>query len=89
MSSQAGQLTPMLSVMDLALNTTDESLRSGFSQFPGLVEAEVRKDSDGYSKGYGSVTFNTVEEAEAAYDALDGQKIDDKEVRVLLTKWTA
>jgi RNA recognition motif-containing protein len=49
----------------------------------------VRKDSDGYSKGYGSVTFNTVEEAEAAYDAMDGQKIDDKEVRVLLTKWTA
>ncbi|KAJ3318760.1 hypothetical protein HDU76_000738 [Blyttiomyces sp. JEL0837] len=65
--------------------TTDDSLRSHFGQFGTVVDAIVLKDREtGRSRGFGFVTFETPDQAQAAIDAMNEQELDGRSVRVNL-----
>ncbi|KAJ1562721.1 hypothetical protein HK405_008652 [Cladochytrium tenue] len=63
----------------------DEGLRSTFSQFGNVSDAVVLKDREtGRSRGFGFVTFDTPEEAQAAIDGMNDQDLDGRNIRVNL-----
>lgn len=63
----------------LFLNLFCSSIRDLFSKFGHVVAAEVMKDRDGKSRGFGFVQFARKEDAKAAHDAdsldLDGRTV--------------
>ena len=72
-----------LYVGNLSYGTTDASLTAAFGEFGTVDEAVVIMDRDtGRSKGFGFVTMNNDEEAKAAMEALDGQDMDGRAIRV-------
>ncbi|XP_022137596.1 glycine-rich RNA-binding protein 4, mitochondrial-like [Momordica charantia] len=67
----------------LSYGTDDQSLREAFTKYGDVVEARVILDRDtGRSRGFGFVTFNANEEASSAIQALDGQDLDGRRIRV-------
>ncbi|XP_065878945.1 glycine-rich RNA-binding protein 2, mitochondrial-like [Euphorbia lathyris] len=63
--------------------TDDTSLREAFSKYGDVVEARVIVDREtGRSRGFGFVTYNSGEEASSAIQALDGQDLHGRRVRV-------
>ncbi|GJY15698.1 putative ribonuclease H-like domain-containing protein [Tanacetum coccineum] len=53
--------------------------RFGCGQDKSVTSVVVMRDADGNSKGFGFVNFENVKDAAKAVDALNGQKIDNKE----------
>ncbi|ELK08256.1 Putative heterogeneous nuclear ribonucleoprotein A1-like protein 3 [Pteropus alecto] len=71
-----------LFIRGLSFETTDESLRSHFEQWGMLTDCVVMKDlNTKSSRGFGFVTFTTVEEVDAAIKCKATQT---KEVKVVL-----
>ncbi|KAF5737145.1 glycine-rich RNA-binding protein 6 mitochondrial [Tripterygium wilfordii] len=69
--------SPKLFVSGLSRLTTDEKLRDAFSPFGQLVEAKVIQDRmSGRSKGFGFVSYATVEEAEKAREGMNAKFLD-------------
>ncbi|KAJ1559520.1 hypothetical protein HK096_000299, partial [Nowakowskiella sp. JEL0078] len=72
-------------VGNLSWSTTDDSLRSSFSQYGDVRDSVVLKDREtGRSRGFGFVTFGSLEEAEAAIQGMNEQDLDGRNVRVNL-----
>ena len=68
-----------LFVGNLPFSTTEEEVVSMFSDFGTVVDAALIKDRmSGRSKGIAFVTFETVEEANAAIEGLNGKDIDGR-----------
>ncbi|KAF4951997.1 hypothetical protein FGADI_7113 [Fusarium gaditjirri] len=66
-------------VGNLAWHTTDESLRSRFSEY-GII---VMRDRDtGRSRGFGFVTYSSSDEANNVIGALHEKEIDGNRVKV-------
>ncbi|KAB8226053.1 hypothetical protein BDV33DRAFT_162850 [Aspergillus novoparasiticus] len=60
---------------NLSWNTTDETLRTAFSDFGQVLDSIVMRDRDtGRSRGFGFVTFSSEQEAEAAISGLNEQE---------------
>ncbi|KAG8376425.1 hypothetical protein BUALT_Bualt09G0062100 [Buddleja alternifolia] len=69
--------TPKLFISGLSRNTTDENLFKAFAPFGRLHEAKVIIDrGSGRSKGFGFVTYKTVEEAEKAREGMNAKFLD-------------
>ncbi|XP_047311691.1 glycine-rich RNA-binding protein 3, mitochondrial-like [Impatiens glandulifera] len=67
----------------LAYATDDTSLREAFSRYGEVAEARVITDREsGRSRGFGFVTYTSQEEASAAIQALDGQELHGRMVKV-------
>ncbi|XP_052176954.1 glycine-rich RNA-binding protein 2, mitochondrial-like [Diospyros lotus] len=67
----------------LSYGTDETSLREAFNKYGDVVEAKVIIDRDsGRSRGFGFVTYTNGEEASAAIQALDGQDLHGRRVRV-------
>uniref|UniRef100_A0A8D0GZL5 RRM domain-containing protein n=1 Tax=Sphenodon punctatus TaxID=8508 RepID=A0A8D0GZL5_SPHPU len=67
----------------LSFETTDESLRSHFEQWGTLTDCVVMRDPNSKrSRGFGFVTYSTVEEVDAAMNArphkVDGRVVEPK-----------
>jgi len=61
----------------------DVQLRDAFARFGNLLRAEITLDKDtGISKGFGFVSFTTVEEADAAMASMNGAMIGGRQIRV-------
>uniref|UniRef100_A0A0D9QXK8 RRM domain-containing protein n=1 Tax=Chlorocebus sabaeus TaxID=60711 RepID=A0A0D9QXK8_CHLSB len=59
-----------LFIGELSFETTDESLRSHFEQWGMLMDYAVMRDSNTkHSRGFGFVTYATMEKVDAAMDA--------------------
>jgi len=72
-----------LFVGGLAWETDDARLREVFAEAGEVVEAKVIHDRDtGRSRGFGFVTYETQEEAEAGLEALNGKEVDGRSIRV-------
>ncbi|KAJ7502786.1 RNA-binding domain-containing protein [Mycena galericulata] len=72
-------------VGNLSWNTTDDSLRGAFSEFGDVVDSIVMKDREtGRSRGFGFVTFNSSQEADAAINGLNDQELDGRRLKVNL-----
>ncbi|RAL51454.1 unnamed protein product [Cuscuta campestris] len=69
--------TSKLFISGLARHTSDEGLRKAFEPFGNLVEAKVVTDrATGRSKGFGFVTYETIEEAQKAREGLNAKYLD-------------
>ncbi|XP_023519005.1 glycine-rich RNA-binding protein 3, mitochondrial-like [Cucurbita pepo subsp. pepo] len=67
----------------LSYGTDDQSLKEAFDKYGEVVEARVITDRDtGRSRGFGFVTFTANEEASSAIQALDGQDLHGRNIRV-------
>ncbi|KAL2533718.1 RNA-binding (RRM/RBD/RNP motif) family protein [Abeliophyllum distichum] len=69
----------MLSTKNVGLSrsTTDENLFNAFASFGRLLEAKVIIDrASGRSKGFGFVTYETVEDAEKAREGMNAKFLD-------------
>ncbi|KAK8962299.1 hypothetical protein KSP40_PGU007093 [Platanthera guangdongensis] len=65
-------------ISGLSYGTDDQSLREAFSGYGEVVEARVIIDREtGRSRGFGFITFTSVEEASAAVTAMDGKSIQN------------
>ncbi|KAJ3247334.1 hypothetical protein HDU78_004586 [Chytriomyces hyalinus] len=63
--------------------TTDDSLVQAFSACGNVTDAIVLKDREtGRSRGFGFVTMESADAAQAAIDALNEQDLDGRTVRV-------
>ena len=72
-----------LLIRGLSFETTDESLRSHFEQWGTLTDCVVMRDPNTKrSRGFGFVTYATVEEVDAAMNArphkVDGRVVEPK-----------
>ena len=76
-------MSKKLFVGGLAWATTTEGLRAAFEPYGEIEDAIVITDRDtGRSRGFGFVTFTTEDEATAGLEALDGQELDGRRLRV-------
>lgn len=72
-------------VGNLSWNTTDDSLRTAFSNYGQILDSIVMRDRDtGRSRGFGFVTFSSSGEAQTAIASLNDQELDGRRIRVNL-----
>ena len=72
-----------LFVGNLSFNATQEQLRDLFAAHGTVVEVDVIKDKfSGRPRGFGFVTMETKEAADAAVQALNGKDIDGRALTV-------
>uniref|UniRef100_A0A2N9J2T0 RRM domain-containing protein n=1 Tax=Fagus sylvatica TaxID=28930 RepID=A0A2N9J2T0_FAGSY len=68
---------PCVTQTGLSRLTTDEKLQEAFSPFGQLVDAKVITDrATGRSKGFGFVSYATIEEAEKAREGMNAKFLD-------------
>ncbi|KFK36640.1 hypothetical protein AALP_AA4G151100 [Arabis alpina] len=69
--------SPKLFVSGLSRLTTNEKLQDAFASFGELVDARVITDREtGRSKGFGFVTYATLEDAEKAKEGMNAKFLD-------------
>lgn len=78
---------PKLFVGGLAWATNEAELRDAFASYGSLVEAVVVTDrATGQSRGFGFVTYEDMESAEKARDAMNGADLGGRSIRVDFAK---
>ncbi|MFQ6623257.1 hypothetical protein Gotur_002080 [Gossypium turneri] len=66
--------SPKLFISGLSRETTDEQFQEAFYPFGQIVEAKVVRDrATGRSKGFGFVTYTSIEEAEKAREEMNAK----------------
>jgi RNA recognition motif-containing protein len=76
-----------LYVGNLSYDTTENSLRTAFTQAGTVVSVDVIKDRDtGRMKGFAFVTMNSDEEAQNAIKILNEKMLDDREIKVNIAR---
>jgi len=76
-------MSKKLFVGGLSWGTDDSSLESTFAAFGAVSEAKVITDREtGRSRGFGFVTFDAADSADAAIAALDGTELDGRSIKV-------
>ncbi|KAG2326553.1 hypothetical protein Bca4012_035502 [Brassica carinata] len=69
--------SPKLFVSGLSRLTTNEKLQDAFAPFGELVDARVITDREtGRSKGFGFVTYATIQDAEKAKEGMNAKFLD-------------
>ncbi|XWS51228.1 hypothetical protein CRYUN_Cryun12cG0158500 [Craigia yunnanensis] len=72
-----------LFVGGISYQTDDQSLKEAFSKYGEVIDAIVIMDREtGRSRGFGFVTYTNSEDASSALQALDGQPLHGRQVRV-------
>jgi cold-inducible RNA-binding protein len=80
-------MSSKLFVGGLSWGTRDEALRAAFGPFGEVTDARVVTDREtGRSRGFGFVTYNSPQEAEAARAGMDGAELDGRTLRVDLAQ---
>ncbi len=63
--------------------TTDDSLHKAFEEYGAIEEANVVRERDtGRSRGFGFVTFENAEDAQAAQQAMNEQEFEGRQIKV-------
>ncbi|XP_060176845.1 organelle RRM domain-containing protein 2, mitochondrial [Lycium barbarum] len=69
--------SPKLFVSGLSRYTSDENLKKAFEPFGSLTEAKVITDrATGRSKGFGFVSYETIEDADKAREGMNAKFLD-------------
>uniref|UniRef100_A0A7N0T1D6 RRM domain-containing protein n=1 Tax=Kalanchoe fedtschenkoi TaxID=63787 RepID=A0A7N0T1D6_KALFE len=67
----------------ISYSTDEQSLKEAFARYGEVVEARIIMDREtGRSRGFGFVTYTSSEEASSAIQALDGQELHGRRVKV-------
>ncbi|XP_061362477.1 33 kDa ribonucleoprotein, chloroplastic [Gastrolobium bilobum] len=70
---------------NLGWGLTSRDLRDAFVEQPGLLSAKIIYEKDsGRSRGYGFVSFQTAEDAEAALNVMNGVEVQGRPLRLNL-----
>lgn len=69
-------------IKNLDLSIDNKALRDTFAAFGPVLSCKVAVDSNGQSKGYGFVQFESEESAEISIEKLNGMLLNDKQVYV-------
>lgn len=76
-----------LYVGNLAKSTTEDELKTLFTQAGPVALVEVIKDRDsGQSKGFAFITMNDQGEADAAITKFNGYSLGERELKVNIAK---
>ncbi|WP_217145166.1 RNA-binding protein [Streptomyces sp. AC627_RSS907] len=76
-------MSATLRVGNLAQETTDDTLRTIFSDFGHVLDSAVMRDRDtGQSRGFALVTMSLAREAEAAIEGLNDTQLDGQQITV-------
>ena len=76
-----------LFVGNLSFNITESQLRDEFAAHGVVSEVNLMMDRDtGRPRGFGFITMNTPEEAQAAIGALNGKSLDGRALTVNIAK---
>jgi RNA recognition motif-containing protein len=76
-----------LYIGNLSYNTTEDGLRTKFSEAGTVVSVDMIKDRDsGRMKGFAFITMNNQEEAETAIRLFNGKTLDDREIKVNIAR---
>ncbi len=74
-------------VGNLSFNTSSADLQRLFEEYGEVQKAQVINDRDtGRSRGFGFVEMATADAANAAIEALDGQNVDGRNLKVNMAK---
>lgn len=72
-------------VGNLSWNTNDDTLRQVFGQYGAVLDSIVMRDREtGRSRGFGFVTYGSVEEANHAIATANDQELDGRRIKVNL-----
>jgi cold-inducible RNA-binding protein len=72
-----------LFVGSLSFNTTESELEGAFNRFGKLAEVKIIMDRmTGRSRGFGFITFESDEAAQAAMSEMDGTNLDGRTITV-------
>ncbi|MEM7152561.1 MAG: RNA-binding protein [Myxococcota bacterium] len=72
-----------LFVGNLSFNTTEESLRGAFENYGVVSDTKIITDREtGRSRGFGFVTLDTEQAAQAAVEGMNGANLDGRDLRV-------
>jgi cold-inducible RNA-binding protein len=72
-----------LYVGGLSWNTDNDGLRQAFERFGDVEDVRVVTDREtGRSRGFGFVTFNSSQAAQAAISEMDGTELDGRNIKV-------
>ena len=72
-----------LFVGNISWSTSEDGLKTFFSQVGSVVEVKVITDRNtGRSKGFGFVTMYSEEEAKKAMEELNGKELDGRALKV-------
>ncbi|AOS43152.1 RNA recognition motif protein [Lacunisphaera limnophila] len=72
-----------LYVANLSYNVTEAELRTAFEPFGGIADIFLATDREtGRPRGFGFITFNTDEEAQAAIAKMNGVELDGRALTV-------
>ncbi|KAL8480515.1 hypothetical protein ACS0TY_026624 [Phlomoides rotata] len=76
-STLATLTSPKLFISGLSRTTSDDKLYEAFAPFGKLLEAKVITDrGSGRSKGFGFVTYESIDEAEKAREGMNAKFLD-------------
>lgn len=75
-------LTTSVYVRNLSWDTTSDNLKNHFAEVGTVVSADVKEKDDGRSKGWGIVTFETIEEVRNAIQSLNQSELDGRSILV-------
>ncbi|KAJ3181098.1 RNA recognition motif-containing protein [Gaertneriomyces sp. JEL0708] len=71
-----------LIIRNMAWHCTQNDLKKAFGAYGNVVEAVIPLKDDGKPRGFGFVQLSTLPEAQAAIEAMNGQKIKGRPVAV-------
>lgn len=74
-------------VLNLPWQTSWQALKEFFSSAGNIVRADIPTDDNGRSKGYGTVRYETEEEAATAIATLDGADFEGRVITVRMDKY--
>jgi len=67
----------------LSFDTTEDSLADAFSKYGNIAKVDVIRDKEtGRSRGFGFVKYDSVDDAKDALEAMNGQSLDGRTIRV-------
>ncbi len=69
-------------VAGVSYDATEDHIREAFQVYGTIVRVRLPTDEDGKTKGFGYVEFDTVDEARAAFEALDGAEVASRSLRL-------
>jgi hypothetical protein len=74
----------VVSVKNIPFATTDMELKEHFSHLGHILQAKVDRDKNNKSRGSGTITFSSRNEAEIVVESMQQTCIGDRVIRVLL-----
>lgn len=78
---------PKLYVGNLSFSAEENELQQEFGAFGNVTDVKIIKDREtGRSRGFGFVTFDTIENAHTAVEAMNGRDVGGRQLRVSLAK---